>query len=47
MDIEGIDVAVMYGTRGRQILCHDESARPGDVEVRVARPASAPQFACR
>ena len=22
MDIEGIDVAVMYGTRGRQILCH-------------------------
>ena len=23
MDIEGIDVAVMYGTRGRQILCHD------------------------
>src|SRR5687768_5554027 len=24
MDIEGIDVAVMYGTRGRQILCHDE-----------------------
>ena len=26
MDIEGIDVAVMYGTRGRQILCHDELA---------------------
>jgi predicted TIM-barrel fold metal-dependent hydrolase len=24
MDIEGIDVAVMYGTRGRQILCHDD-----------------------
>lgn len=24
MDIEGIDVAVMYGTRGRQILCHDK-----------------------
>jgi predicted TIM-barrel fold metal-dependent hydrolase len=23
MDIEGLDVAVMYGTRGRQILCHD------------------------
>ena len=23
MDIEGIDIAVMYGTRGRQILCHD------------------------
>jgi uncharacterized protein len=26
MDIEGIDVAVMYGTRGRQILCHDNLA---------------------
>jgi uncharacterized protein len=26
MDIEGIDVAVMYGTRGRQILMHDELA---------------------
>ena len=26
MDIEGIDVAVMYGPRGRQILCHDELA---------------------
>ena len=24
MDIEGIDIAVMYGTRGRQILCHDD-----------------------
>src|SRR6202521_3914676 len=24
MDIEGIDVAVMYGTRGRQILTHDD-----------------------
>jgi hypothetical protein len=24
MDIEGVDVAVMYGTRGRQILCHDD-----------------------
>src|SRR4051794_884817 len=24
MDIEGIDVAVMYGTRGRQILCQDD-----------------------
>ncbi len=24
MDIEGIDVSVMYGTRGRQILCHDD-----------------------
>jgi len=28
MDIEGIDVAVMYGTRGRQILCHD-NLEPG------------------
>jgi uncharacterized protein len=26
MDIEGIDVVVMYGTRGRQILCHDDLA---------------------
>jgi uncharacterized protein len=26
MDIEGIDVAVIYGTRGRQILCHDDLA---------------------
>jgi predicted TIM-barrel fold metal-dependent hydrolase len=26
MDIEGIDVGVMYGTRGRQILCHDDLA---------------------
>ena len=26
IDIEGIDVAVMYGTRGRQILCHDDLA---------------------
>src|SRR5437016_630081 len=26
MDIEGVDVAVMYGTRGRQILCHDDLA---------------------
>jgi len=26
MDIEGIDVAVMYGTRGRQILSHDDLA---------------------
>src|SRR5881409_2111206 len=24
MDIEGVDVAVMYGTRGRQILMHDD-----------------------
>jgi predicted TIM-barrel fold metal-dependent hydrolase len=26
MDIEGIDVAVLYGTRGRQILMHDDLA---------------------
>ena len=26
MDIEGIDVAVTYGTRGRQILTHDDIA---------------------
>jgi predicted TIM-barrel fold metal-dependent hydrolase len=26
MDIEGIDVGVMYGTRGRQILTHDDIA---------------------
>src|SRR6266496_3834520 len=26
MDIEGVDVAVMYGTRGRQVLMHDELA---------------------
>src|SRR5439155_342028 len=26
MDIEGVDVAVMYGPRGRQILCHDDLA---------------------
>src|SRR5258705_665718 len=24
MDIEGIDVAVLYGTRGRQVLMHDD-----------------------
>ena len=24
MDIEGIDVAVLYGTRGREVLMHDE-----------------------
>src|SRR4030095_3980457 len=28
MDIEGVDVAAMYGTRGRQILMHDDLA-PG------------------
>jgi predicted TIM-barrel fold metal-dependent hydrolase len=26
MDIEGIDVAVVYGTRGRQVLMHDDHA---------------------
>jgi predicted TIM-barrel fold metal-dependent hydrolase len=26
MDIEGIDVAVIYGTRGRQVLMHDDLA---------------------
>src|SRR5262245_20878218 len=26
MDIEGIDVAIMYGTRGRQVQMHDELA---------------------
>ncbi|HEU4367942.1 MAG TPA: amidohydrolase family protein [Methylomirabilota bacterium] len=30
MDIEGIDVAVLYGTRGRQVLMHD------DLDPRVA-----------
>ena len=24
MDIEGIDVAILYGTRGRQVLMHDD-----------------------
>jgi predicted TIM-barrel fold metal-dependent hydrolase len=35
MDIEGIDVAVMYGTRGRQILCHDDLA--SDYAAALAR----------
>ena len=35
MDIEGIDVAVMYGTRGRQILCHDDL--PPDYAAALAR----------
>jgi len=26
MDIEGIDVAIIYGTRGRQVLMHDDLA---------------------
>ncbi len=26
MDIEGIDVAILYGTRGRQVLMHDDLA---------------------
>ena len=28
MDIEGIDVAVIYGTRGRQVLMHDDHDPP-------------------
>jgi len=35
MDIEGIDVGVMYGTRGRQILMHDDLA--GDYAAALAR----------
>src|SRR4029077_19728914 len=35
MDIEGIDVAVMYGTRGRQILRHDD--RPPHSPASLAR----------
>src|ERR1700751_3154454 len=35
MDIEGIDVAVMYGTRGRQILCPDDL--PPDYAAALAR----------
>src|SRR5260370_24844084 len=35
MDIEGIDVALMYGTRGRQILCHDDL--PPDYAAALAR----------
>jgi uncharacterized protein len=35
MDIEGIDVAVIYGTRGRQILCHDDL--PPDYAAALAR----------
>jgi predicted TIM-barrel fold metal-dependent hydrolase len=35
MDIEGIDVAVMYGTRGRQVLMHDDLA--SDYAAALAR----------
>src|SRR5207244_10938597 len=35
MDIEGIDVAVLYGTRGRQVLMHDEL--DPDVAAALAR----------
>jgi predicted TIM-barrel fold metal-dependent hydrolase len=35
MDIEGIDVAVMYGTRGRQVLSHDNL--PPDYAATLAR----------
>jgi uncharacterized protein len=38
MDIEGIDVAVMYGTRGRQILCHDDL--PPDYAAALAAPTT-------
>jgi hypothetical protein len=35
MNIEGIDAAVTYGTRGRQVLSHD--SRPPDHAVALAR----------
>ena len=35
MDIEGIDVAILYGTRGRQVLMHDEL--DPDVAAALAR----------
>ena len=35
MDIEGIDIAVMYGTRGRQVLSHDNL--PPDYAAALAR----------
>jgi predicted TIM-barrel fold metal-dependent hydrolase len=35
MEIEGIDVSVVYGTRGRQILMHDDLA--GDYAAALAR----------
>ena len=44
MDIEGIDVAVLYGTRGRQVLMHDDldpevagcaGARPQQLDPRL------------
>ena len=35
MDIEGIDVAVLYGTRGRQVLMHDDL--DPDVAAALAR----------
>jgi len=35
MDIEGIDVAVIYGTRGRQVLMHDDL--PPEVAAALAR----------
>jgi uncharacterized protein len=40
MDIEGIDAAVMYGTRGRQILCHDDL--PPDYAAALARAYKRP-----
>src|SRR5260370_32926520 len=38
MDIEGIDVAVMYGTPGRQILMHDDLAP--DYAAALAPPSN-------
>ena len=45
MDIEGIDVAVMYGTRGRQILCHDDLAP--DYAAALARASWSPVVSIR
>jgi predicted TIM-barrel fold metal-dependent hydrolase len=35
MDIEGIDVAILYGTRGRQVLMHDDL--PPELAAALAR----------
>src|SRR5438477_11000814 len=35
MDIEGIDVGILYGTRGRQVLMHDDL--DPDVAAALAR----------
>jgi hypothetical protein len=46
MDIEGIDVAVIYGTRGRQVLMHDdlqpEVPRRWRARTTTGRATSAP-----